>query len=132
MGMATKVTESPRKVFTFYEYGVGAEAGKKLFECESRQGDEVLAQVYLFSKSQPTTAAEYTAKAALEAFLSAESAGNPVVELPDNRRKITVDMVLQLLNTVKLDVTVIEPDETTSDEESAVVENPTDTPGESF
>lgn len=129
--MATKVTESPRKVFSFYEYGEGADAGKKLFECESRQGDEVLAQLYLFSKSNPSSAADYTAKAALEAFLSAESAGTPVVELPDNRRKISVEMVLQLLNTVKLDVTVIEPEEVTSDEDSSVVENPTDIPGES-
>lgn len=132
--MATKVQESPRKVFSFYEYGDGAQAGEKLFECESRQGDEVLAQLYLFSKSQPSSAADYTAKTALEAFMSAESAGHPVVDLPANRRKITVENVLALLNTVKIDVTVLEPEEDASDEDGAdsvVVANPTDTPGES-
>lgn len=126
--MASQVTTMARKIYTFYEYGDADRAGEKLFECESRQGDEVLAQLYLFSKGNPVTAADFTAKAALEAFMSAEDAGHPVVELPANRRKITVESVLALLNTVKIDITVIDPEE--EDEggsDGAVVANPTDT-----
>jgi hypothetical protein len=120
------------KVFTFYGYGDGENPGDYLFKCEGTQGDEMLADLYLFGKTKPSSAAEYTAKAALEAFMSAETAGHPVVELPENMRTMTVEKVLKLLREVSVEVTFVTPEEQGADTEGdgSDAANPTDTPAD--
>lgn len=119
-----------RKLFTFRKYADGSDEPVVEFKCESRQGCECLAEIYLFSKQKPKTGPDYTAKLALEAFLSAEEAGHPQVELPEGKalRSISVIDVLELLNQVKIDVKFEGGNEGPDDE---AVENPTDTEEES-
>lgn len=126
------MAETARKLFTFYSYADGDEKNEEIFRCESRQGCECLADLYLFSKTKPKTSTDYTAKVALEAFMSAEEAGMQVVELPTGKalRNITVIDVLQLLNKVKVDVQFIGA--TPEDVDGDAVVNPTVTQGESL
>lgn len=126
------MAETARKLFTFYSYADGDESNEEIFKCESRQGCECLADLYLFSKTKPKTSTDYTAKVALEAFMSAEEAGMQVVELPTGKalRNITVIDVLQLLNKVKVDVQFIGA--TPEDVEGDAVVNPTAIQGESL
>lgn len=116
------------KVYSFYSYGDGEKPGEQLFKCEGTMGDEALADYYLFNRSKPSSSVEYTAKAALEAFMSAETAGHPVVELPKDMRNITVEKVLRLLREVAVDVTYVTPDNLPEEEVGADdAVNPTDT-----
>lgn len=91
------------------------------------QGASMRSTLYLFQGASPKNEVERMAQICLWGFLSAEADGHPVVKLPENKRKLTVDTVLGLMDEVTTDFVIDTPD----DEEKEVEPNPLATPGES-